>query len=427
VCSTCSDVISVWCTRYVCKSLCKFQMCENCFLDEETHIHPLEEISGDNEEDVLFSYQDKITGNTLFLGQVQTALPYSLTIMEHQIKSVLSVIDIESDPKKERNKTKMALRNVYYPPDKQSYYRTILHQDILYHHINLPDFANPDLVFDKHYSIPHLFGESISFINSAIEKGNVLVHCERGQYRSPTVYIAWLINRGMNTSEAISLIGEGYEGWADKYWKNRPLYIDKLRVFEKKKNIIISYWSKKNTDLMSTWNMDRKISEKNSELNLKVPPKRDSVEENINQNDEKDNESIPEKNSELNQKVPPKRKRDSVEENINDEKDNESLSEKNLEPSQKAPPKRKRDYVEENISQNEDKDIVSLVPPKRKRDNVEENSNQNDKDNESLVPPKRKRDSVEENSNQNDNDLDDSVFTFKQKLRSLNRLANILT
>jgi len=281
-------------------------MCENCFIDEETHIHPLEEISKDNEEVVLYSYQDKITGNTLFLGQVQTALPYSFTIMEHQIKSVLSVIDIEPDPKKELNRTKLTLRNVYYPPDKQSYYRTILHQDILYHHINLPDFANPDLVFDKHYSIPHLFGESISFINSALEYGNVLVHCERGQYRSPTVFIAWLINRGMNTSEAISTIGEGYEGWADKYWKNRPLYIDKFKVFEKKKNTIITYWSKKNTDLVSTWN-NRKKPEKNSEPIQNVPPKlkTDNVEENINENE--DNESLPEKNSEPSQKVPSKR------------------------------------------------------------------------------------------------------------------------
>jgi len=179
-------------------------------------------------------------------------------------------------------------------------------------------------VFDKHYSIPHLFGESISFINSALEKGNVLVHCERGQYRSPTVYVAWLINRGMNTSEAISFIGGEYEGWADKYWKNRPLYIDKLKLFEKKKSTIISYWSKKNIDLISAWK-DRKIPEKKPDPIQKAPPKR-----------KRDNESL----------VPPKRIRD-----------NESL----------VPPKRKRD--------NE-----SLVPPNRIRDNTEETNNQNDND-----------------------------------------------
>lgn len=188
------------------------------------------------------------------MGQLPTALPNSATIREYEIKSVLSIIDFEADPKqKESNHNKSILRDLYYSKERTDYSKSILHQGILYHHINVPDFANPDLVFDEHYSLPHLFGESVAFIDATLPYGNVLVHCERGQYRSPTVLIAWLICHGKNTSEAISLIGEEYEDWADKYRKNRPLWIDKLQRLEKKKSTILTYWSKKYSNRITAW------------------------------------------------------------------------------------------------------------------------------------------------------------------------------
>jgi len=215
------------------------------------------------EEILLFSYTDPTSGHKLFLGQLPTALPNSLTIQENDIKSVLSVIDLEDDPQIKSNRNKIILREIYY--DKSNlpvtgYSKTSLFKGILYHHINLADFANPDLVFDKHYSLPHLFAESISFIDSVLNNGNILIHCERGQYRSPTVLVAWLISRGKSTNEAISFIGEDYEGWSDKFRKNRPLWINKLRLFEKKKNTILSYWRKKHLQTITLWKEQDRIS-----------------------------------------------------------------------------------------------------------------------------------------------------------------------
>jgi len=234
-CGSCSEVIPSDSTKFAC-SKCTFFMCETCYLNEENHEHPIQEITGLNEEFVLFSYTDVISGNSLFLGQLPTALPNSQTIKENEIKSVLSVIDFESNPKiNEANRNKTTLRNVYYANKRTGYSKTVLHQGILYHHINFPDFANPDLVFDEHYSLPHLLGESIAFIDAALGHGNILIHCERGQYRSPMMILAWLISRGNTTSEGISIIGEEYEDWADKFRKNRPLWIHKFQIFEKKK------------------------------------------------------------------------------------------------------------------------------------------------------------------------------------------------
>jgi len=272
-------------------------MCESCFLNEENHDHPLEEITVTKEEIVLYSYTDPNSGNKLLLGQLPTALPNSITIEENDIKSVLSVIDLESDPQiKETNRNKSTLREIYYKANdhRTGYNKSSFYQGILYHHINLADFANPDLVFDKHYSLPHLFGESISFINTSLSKGNILIHCERGQYRSPTILVAWLISQGKSTNEAISLIGEDYEGWADKFRKNRPLWIDKFRIFEKKKNTILSYWSKKNLQTIKAWEEYRI-----SDTALPVSTKRKTFDEVDDQSDAK-NESPQQKEIENN-------------------------------------------------------------------------------------------------------------------------------
>jgi len=260
ICGACDENISLDVTIYKC-STCMFYMCETCFINEENHEHPLVEMTEQKEEILLYSYTDPTSGNKLFLGQLPTALPNSQTIQENDIKSVLSVIDLDdNDPQIKSNRNKTILRGVYYNNLPIAGSKTSLFQGILYHHINLSDFANPDLVFDKHYSLPHLFAESISFIDSVLNTGNVLIHCERGQYRSPTVLVAWLISRGKSTNDAINIIGEDYEGWSDKFRKNRPLWITKLLLFEKKKNTILSYWRKKHQQTIISWEeQDRSI------------------------------------------------------------------------------------------------------------------------------------------------------------------------
>jgi len=92
-------------------------------------------------------------------------------------------------------------------------------------------------------------------LDFALSRGNTLIHCERGQYRSPTMLIAWLISRGYNTTKAMNTIGAEYfkEGWEENYRKNRALWIDKLRIFEKKHSVIKTYWSKTNAKLIAQW------------------------------------------------------------------------------------------------------------------------------------------------------------------------------
>eukprot|EP01124_Arcella_intermedia_P016823 TRINITY_DN23425_c0_g1_i1.p1 TRINITY_DN23425_c0_g1~~TRINITY_DN23425_c0_g1_i1.p1 ORF type:complete len:286 (+),score=84.72 TRINITY_DN23425_c0_g1_i1:126-860(+) len=236
-------------------------MCEDCLLNENTHHHTLIEVQGIREEFFYFEYSYK--ERKIYVGPCTVAVPDASILQKHSVKFVLSVLELEmSSP----DPYKKSLANLYQigPQYKDS----LKHKDVLYHHINLPDYANPSLVeslphpdkkksknFNVNYSLPHLFGETLNFIEFALERGNLLIHCERGQYRSPTIFIAWLISQGMNTSKAIQVIGEEYyyEGWIETYKKNRPLWVEKLRNLEKKHKLIKDYWRKKHAQRYEEW------------------------------------------------------------------------------------------------------------------------------------------------------------------------------
>lgn len=101
----------------------------------------------------------------------------------------------------------------------------------------------------------------------------MLVHCERGQRRSPTLVLAFLISRGKTTDEAIGRINRGYigtscllsefsfsdpllgeEDWARSYRKVRGAWIKKLKKFEKFHMKILEFYRRTEAATVSSWN-----------------------------------------------------------------------------------------------------------------------------------------------------------------------------
>jgi len=59
--------------------------------------------------------------------------------------------------------------------------------------MNMPDLQKPSLL--RAHGVPHALEEACAFLDIAMARGNTLVHCERGQFRSPTLILSWLITR----------------------------------------------------------------------------------------------------------------------------------------------------------------------------------------------------------------------------------------
>ena len=50
-------------------------------------------------------------------------------------------------------------------------------------------------------------------------RGNVLVHCEQGHRRSPSIFLSWMVTLpGYNISKAIQSFSSGYKGKSKKDW-----------------------------------------------------------------------------------------------------------------------------------------------------------------------------------------------------------------
>ncbi len=61
----------------------------------------------------------------------------------------------------------------------------------------------------------------------------MLVHCHKGEKRSPTILLAWMGTRGIRLMDAIETLDEQYrgkEGWAAVYKKTRKDWIEELKV-----------------------------------------------------------------------------------------------------------------------------------------------------------------------------------------------------
>lgn len=124
----------------------------------------------------------------------RAVLPSATTISTYKVKSVLSAVDLHPHGNN-CNKDLDALQSIYQldevdtiPPSS-----TVSHEGVVYHHLNMPDLQKPALL--KQYKVPHALEEACAFLDIAIARGNTLVHCERGQFRSPTLILAWLITK----------------------------------------------------------------------------------------------------------------------------------------------------------------------------------------------------------------------------------------
>lgn len=126
--------------------------------------------------------------------------------------------------------------------------------------------------------LAELFERSTVFLDRALAHGSVLVHCQKGQKRSPTVVLAWLVTRGVGTPEAINLISRRYtsreftaldpsRSWGERYRKERPLWIEvrracnrsvtraqRLNDWARHWQSLQKQWTLKHAKLLEAWN-----------------------------------------------------------------------------------------------------------------------------------------------------------------------------
>ncbi|KAL6056394.1 coiled-coil domain-containing glutamate-rich protein 1 [Balamuthia mandrillaris] len=230
--------------RYSCDE-CGYDVCEDCFMEEIDHEHPLAFVKPKLRAKLLFSFKDKQTGHTLFLSNYALAVPGSPYLSRYQIKAVLSVMDFEDEelpddegnnnPNHEKDETfalgqiffgqqqqRMRTRSSSHNKQQQQRRHTTVVNRVLYHNINIPDLQDPHLLGE--YGAHCVMEEGTCFLHDMLRDcgGNVLVHCKEGQRRSPTMFLAWMVTRGMRLSEAIDTLGKGYHDPVDGYdWKSR--------------------------------------------------------------------------------------------------------------------------------------------------------------------------------------------------------------
>ncbi|ELR23345.1 dual specificity phosphatase, catalytic domain containing protein [Acanthamoeba castellanii str. Neff] len=215
--------------RYHCATCGDFDACEECLLGEEvSHPHPLAKIKPKLRAKLLYSLKDPKTGNTLFLSNFPVAIPGSTHLTQHNIRAVLSVIEFDKVDGTYELAQKAFLQGKHM-------HKSAATSGVVYHHLNIPDLQNPALLAD--YGAFNVLEESTTFIDKAIDNGNVIVHCKEGQRRSPTMFLAWMITRGFDVDKAIKMIGKDYNDphfeWKDKYVKTRASWIVELRKWEK--------------------------------------------------------------------------------------------------------------------------------------------------------------------------------------------------
>lgn len=178
------------------------------------------------------------------MSNIQAALPGSQILRDKRIKAVISVIQPdELDP------SFKAMKQLYAPSnaDETIYHdgldTIVLSKDhgVLFYNVYMADISNPQILSNPKPPLPavsanDLFLRIVWFMRHWLAKGdNVLVHCEKGQRRSPTMILAFLISQGLRTHQALELLGSNYIGdssWADGYKKSRQMWITKLQEFE---------------------------------------------------------------------------------------------------------------------------------------------------------------------------------------------------
>jgi len=80
-----------------------------------------------------------------------------------------------------------------------------------------------------------IMDRTFSFMDEAVGTGKLLVHCNLGQNRSPTLVIAWLMKRNGSLNESIKSLYDAYVFVKEKRPEIHPIigYIQQLREIEK--------------------------------------------------------------------------------------------------------------------------------------------------------------------------------------------------
>lgn len=191
---------------------------------------------------VVWQFKDPVTSNLVLIGNWPAAVPsLSPDLATKSVRGVLSLIE-----KSEMEERATALQKVYHgqPYARQDgvvYCHIRTRRCVAAHHSRLaalPDAINPSMVFRDRPELAELLERSTVWIDRSLKHGNVLVHCQKGQKRSPTIVLAWLITKGFGASDAINLISRGYtnsreysvtdpgRSWGERYRKERPLWVE---------------------------------------------------------------------------------------------------------------------------------------------------------------------------------------------------------
>ena len=125
---------------------------------------------------------------------------------------------------------------------------------IVYHHINLPDLADPKLLREN--GVEFVLEEATLLMDMALKRTNVLVHCQFGQRRSPSVLMAWMMTKGFTLKHALRSINLEYRAstnWAEGYCRRRRLWISKLVEWRKGHRELQRAWFEGNRDKVQAW------------------------------------------------------------------------------------------------------------------------------------------------------------------------------
>jgi hypothetical protein len=176
---------------------CGQALCNGCFYEEgHNEAHKVRQVKGSMLDRPLFSYEDPITGNRLFLGNYVAALPGSATIEDNKISCVLTLIQLgdKDDPLFEEMQT---LAAVYKEKSTVK-----VNDAVMYHVIPMPDVISPQALPAGLQPLE----EGTCFIDAGLQKGNVLVHCQVSLI-CLFVFVLMLIKmleRGEALSDAVS-------------------------------------------------------------------------------------------------------------------------------------------------------------------------------------------------------------------------------
>lgn len=256
--------------RYSCAKCEDYDICEPCFFqgdDEEEegsgkHPHPLKPIKLPPKPTIAFDHtiSQKIH---IFVGNFACALPGSQTLKQHNISAVLSLIELPNP-----NSAMAPLAAVLTSSSH-------VVNGVVYHHLNVADVANPDLLGAQ--GPIDMFLEATAFITEAVRRErSVLIHCELGQrryaspseeplltlgsrlYRSPLVFLAWLVTQNVTVQGAISSFAKGHLGqegqrWKDRFVSTRPKWIERLKEWSSSWTARLPQWQSKHSETMSAW------------------------------------------------------------------------------------------------------------------------------------------------------------------------------